>query len=116
MKITRIFSGTDGKSYFEDFEIDLKDNGDIGMLSEKIKTSGIIFRETSGNYNYDWHNAPQKQYIVMLDGEVEIEISDGTKRIFQTGDIILVEDVNGQGHKSKAVNGKPRKSLFITLD
>ena len=116
MKITRIFTGVNGKSHFEDLEIDLNDDGKIGLLSEKIKTTGIIFRETSGNYNYDWHNAPQRQYIVMLDGEVEIEISDGTKRIFRTSDIILAEDITGQGHKSKAVNGKPRKSLFITLD
>ncbi len=116
MKITRIFTRGDGKSYFEDLEIDLNDVGKIGLLSEKIKATGIIFRETSGDYNYSWHNAPQRQYIVMLDGEVEIEISDGTKRIFRTSDIILVEDTTGQGHKSKAVNSQPRKSLFITLD
>jgi len=116
MKITRIFTGSEGKSFFEDLEIDLHDDGEIGMLSERIKTTGIIFRETPGNYDYDWHNAPRKQFIIMLDGEVEIEISDGTKRIFRTGDILLVEDTKGQGHKSKAVDGKPRKSLFITLD
>ena len=81
-----------------------------------MKATGVIFRETSGTYDLDWHNAPRRQYVVMLDGEVEIEIGDGTKRILGTGEILLAEDTTGQGHISRAVEGKPRKSLFITLD
>ena len=34
----------------------------------------------------------------------------------RNGDILLAEDTTGQGHISRAVAGKPRKSLFITLD
>ena len=92
------------------------DKGDIGRLSERIDATGVIFRETAGDYNYKWHNAPCRQYVVMLEGEVEIEVGDGTKRLLSTGEILLAEDTTGQGHISRAVNGKPRKSLFITLD
>ncbi len=116
MKVTRLFTGSDGKSHFEDMDILLEDRGDIGHLSDMIQATGVIFRETQGDYNYDWHNAPQRQYIVMLDGEVEIEIGDGTRRVFRTSDVILAEDITGQGHISRSVEGKPRKSLFITLD
>ncbi len=116
MKVTRLFTGSDGKSHFEDLDIHLEDSGDIGHLSDMVKAAGVIFRETQGDYNYNWHNAPQRQYIVMLDGEVDIETGDGTRRVFRTGDIILAEDITGQGHISRSVAGKPRKSLFITLD
>ena len=51
----------------------------------------------------------------MLEEEVKIEIGDGTKRILGTGEILLAENTTGQGHISRAVNGKPRKSLFIPL-
>ena len=44
------------------------------------------------------------------------KVGDGTVRRFTTGDILLAEDTTGQGHISRAVNGKPRKSLFIALD
>ena len=115
MKVTRLYTGKDGKSHFEDIEIPLKDHGDIGYLSKTFPAKGIIFRETYGNYHYQWHNAPCRQYIVMLEGSVEIETGDGTRRIFQTGDILLVEDTTGEGHYSRAVDGKPRKSLFIPL-
>jgi len=116
MKITRLYTGADQESHFEDFEIELNDAGDIGALSEKVNATGIIFRRTGPDYDYDWHNAPQRQYIIMLDGSVDVEIGDGTVRRFSTGDILLVEDTTGRGHKSKAVNNEPRSSIFVTLD
>ena len=116
MKITRLYTGEDQESHFEDIEIELKDAGNIGELSEKVDATGIIFRRTGPDYDYDWHNAPQRQYILMLDGAVDVEIGDGTVRRFSTGDILLVEDTTGRGHKSKAVNNQPRTSVFVTLD
>ena len=116
MKITRIYTGSDHQSHFEDVEIPLKGDESIGRMSELVRATGIIFRETGGDYDYDWHNAPRRQYVIMLDGDVEIEIGDGTKRTFRTGDVLLAEDTTGQGHISRAVGGKPRKSIFVTLD
>ncbi len=116
MKVTRIYTGSDGESHFEDIDIPLRDAGDIGALSAVFGATGVIFRETSGSYDYHWHTAPRRQYVVMLAGEVDIEIGNGTVRRFSTGDILLAEDTTGRGHISRAVDGKPRKSLFITLD
>jgi hypothetical protein len=116
MTVVRLYTGPDNKSHFEDIQIPLKDAGKIGFISELYKATGVVFRETTGDYNYDFHPAPRRQYVVNLEGEVEIEVGDGTKRIFRTGDILLAEDTTGQGHISRAVAGKPRKSLFITLD
>lgn len=116
MQVTRIYTGTDGESHFEDIEIDLAEAGPIGALSQKIDATGVIFRYTDGAYDYSWHNAPCRQYVVMLEGSVEIEVGDGTRRIFRSGDILLAEDVDGRGHISRAVAGEPRRSLFITLD
>ena len=116
MKVTRIFTGPDGESYFEDIDILLEDQGDIGKTSEMLKATGILFRETGADYHYDWHNAPRRQFVITLEGEVEIEIGDGTKRRFGPGDILLAEDTTGRGHISRAVDHQPRKSIFITLD
>jgi hypothetical protein len=116
MKIVRIFTGPDNQSHFEDIEVPLKDAGKTGFLSEMVKAKGVIFRMTTGEYNYDFHPAPRRQYVVNLEGAVEIEVGDGTKRILGTGDILLAEDTTGQGHISRAVAGKPRRSLFIILE
>lgn len=116
MQITRLYTGSDNESHFEDIEIDLNEAGDIGQLSEKVDATGIIFRRTRPDYDYDWHNAPRRQYIIMLDGAVDVEIGDGTVRRFSTGDILLAEDTTGRGHKSSAVNNQPRTSVFVTPD
>ena len=116
MKVVRLYTGPDNKSHFEDLQVPLKDAGKVGFLSEKVKATGVVFRETTGDYNYDFHPAPRRQYVVNLEGEVEIEVGDGSKRILRTGDVLLAEDTTGQGHISRAVAGKPRRSLFIILD
>ena len=116
MMVVRIYTGPDNKSHFEELQIPLKDAGKTGFLSELMKATGVVFRETTGDYNYDFHTAPRRQLVVNLEGEVEIEIGDGTRRILHAGEILLAEDTTGQGHISRAVAGKPRKSLFIILE
>jgi len=116
MTITRLYTGESGKSHFEDVEIKLKNSGKIGFLSQIEKATGIIFRTNSKDYNYDWHNAPRRQYIIMQEGQVEVTASDGEVRIFNPGDVLLVEDTTGKGHKSRALGNVSRKSIFVTLD
>lgn len=113
--ITRIYSDESGESHFEDLAVPLLDKGPIGFLSDSQEVKGIIFREVLPSYDYDFHNAPHRQYIILLDGGVEIETSLGEKRIFKTGEILLVEDTSGKGHKTKNLENKVRKSIFITL-
>lgn len=116
MKITRLYTGSDGESRFEGVEIPLEDAGEIGRLSAPLPATGVIFRETDPDYDYDWHPAPQRQYIIMLEGELEVEAGDGEKRHFAPGDILLVEDTEGRGHRSRTTNNKVRKTIFVTLD
>lgn len=116
MKITRIYSGSDGQSHIEDVEIPLDDRGPIGALSSLHEATGIVFRETEGDYDLGFHNAPRRQYVVNLDASVEIETGGGVKRVLGPGDILLAEDLTGQGHRSRSVDGRPRRSIFVTLD
>ena len=116
MKVTRLYTGEDGESHFEDREIPLRDGGEIGRLSLPEPATGLIFQETGPDYDYNWHNAPQRQYIIMLNGSVDVEVGDGTVRRFGTGEVLLAEDTAGRGHISRAVDGKARQSLFVTLE
>lgn len=113
--VTRIYSDTNGDSHFEDLNILLKDAGSVGFLSETIATKSIIFREVAPTYDWDFHTAPQRQYIILLDGEIEIETSLGDKRVFKAGNILLVEDTEGKGHKTKNLRPEKRRSVFIIL-
>ena len=48
-------------------------------------------------------------------GEVDITTTDGVQRRFGTGSVLKVEDVDGRGHKSRAVDNAIRKSIFVIL-
>ena len=115
MLITRLYADSDGNSCFETVDVPLSDAGRVGHLSERIPATAVILRETDGEYDYDFHNAPERQLIVMLEGAVDIETSLGDVRRFSTGDIVLAEDVDGAGHRARAVEGQPRRSLFIPV-
>jgi quercetin dioxygenase-like cupin family protein len=115
MTITRIYADAAGESHFEVVEIPLSSRGIVGDLSEAVSVSDLVFRENEAGYDWDFHHAPARQYIVLLDGAIEIETSDGEKRQFRGGDILLVEDIWGKGHRTRHIEPMRRRSLFIKL-
>ena len=116
MKITRVYTGEDGESHFEDLEVALSERGPLGNISQLEPATGIVFRETEGDYDLGFHNAPRRQYVINLDAALELEVGDGTKRVLKPGEVLLAEDTTGRGHKSRAVDGRARRSIFVTLD
>ena len=116
MQVVRVFTGSDDQSHFEDIDIAVPNGSVGGRLSRLIKGSGVIFREVDGNYDLDFHTAPRRQFVVNLFGSVDITVGDGTLRRLGPGEILLAEDLTGQGHKSQAVDGQLRSCLFIPID
>lgn len=115
MNYTRIFSDEKGESHFENVEIALKESGPLGLMSEVLPVRFLQFRENVADYYWDYHNAPARQFIILLDGEIEITTSLDEKRRFGPGDILLVEDTDGKGHRTENINKQTRKSIFIQL-
>ena len=72
-----------------------------------------VYREAAGFHfvsmpaNWDGgepHPAPRRQFIIPLSGEMVFQVSDGEKRVFGAGDVLLVEDTEGKGHVSHMVS------------
>lgn len=114
-RVTRIIADENGESHFKDIEIKLEDKGDIGFLSELQEATGIVFRKVKPDYDFDFHKAPNRQYIILQDGIIQIETSLGEKRTFKQGDILLVEDTTGKGHRTKNIEKATRSSIFVLL-
>ena len=85
-------------------------------LVEDLTPGATVSIITEGDYEFGFHNAPRRQYVINLDAAVEIETGDGTKRVLEAGEVLLAEDTTGRGHISRAVEQKPRRSIFVTLD
>lgn len=115
VKVTRLYTGTDGKTKVEEYEIPLKAQDKGTDLSVVVPAKSVQFRRTNKDYNLDWHPAPARQYVVTLSGESEVELEGGRKIHLGPGNILLVEDTTGQGHISRAIGSGDRISLYIPL-
>ena len=116
MRIHNLYEDESGESHFRDVEVEWTGMTPGGPISDPQGASAVMFRQMPITYDLDWHPAPRKQYVIHLDGDAQITASDGEVRIIKAGEILLVEDVNGKGHKSKNVAGHPYHVVFVALD
>ncbi len=112
MIITKLFTGEDNKSYFIDEDCGHETFQPLGWYSKKFPTSGIMFRDFEAGLLYKMHNAPQPQYIIYLEGEVEVTASGGETRRFKPGDVLFATDLTGEGHISKMITSG--RSVIVT--
>jgi len=112
LRYTRLYTGDDNETHFEDVSVTFayQDYGK-GIPPVWFPVEGI--REAEGFHfvsmpaNWDGgepHPAPRRQFIIPLSGEMVFEASDGEKRVFGAGDVLLVEDTEGKGHVSHMVS------------
>jgi hypothetical protein len=112
MKIVRLYTGRDQKSRFE--EIELKFGGEQKILTTEARPATMaVFRCVPTGTVLDRHPAPRRQYLVTISGSWEIEASQGVKRVFKAGDVMLADDTTGEGHISRVLGGEPH--IFMTV-
>jgi len=114
MKVVRLYTGNDQKSYFE--EIELKFGGDQKTLTTDSRAATmVVFRCVPAGTVLDRHPAPRRQYLVTISGSWEIEASPGVKRVFKTGDVMLADDTTGEGHISRVLGSEPHVFMTVPL-
>jgi uncharacterized cupin superfamily protein len=107
MRIRRIFNGLEGRSEIEELADD--------AFGSMLPATGIQIRSTPAGHFMDWHPAPRRQFVIVLAGEMEIGLEDGSVHTFGPGDVLLAEDVTGKGHTRRVSSTEPRISATIPL-
>ena len=103
-KVVRIFATPDGGSRVEELTI-----------APNAKPIDIT-RMTAGAYRGsgatapDWHTAPRRQFAINMTGELEVELTDGTRRKIGS-DLVYLEDLTGKGHVTRALS--PITNVFL---
>jgi quercetin dioxygenase-like cupin family protein len=106
----RVFTGPDGKSHVEEISL-----GSHPQLKEVQEVETIAFRKMEPGTEMDYHNAPRRQFVITLAGEMEIGLEDGSWHKLGAGDVLLAEDLTGKGHKLRVTSNGPRISAAIPL-
>lgn len=112
MKYIELYTDDDMKSYFKEIQVDAETSQPLGNYSKKYSVKNMIFREFEKGASFDWHTAPQPQYIVYLEGEVEVEASGGEKRTFKPGEVLFATDLVGEGHITRTLT--KGRSIIVT--
>ncbi|MEC9316672.1 MAG: hypothetical protein VX795_05915 [Actinomycetota bacterium] len=103
----------EGETVIEDLEVPSTKQV-RGYETVALPLGGAIFRTRQPAVDMDFHNAPRRQIVVPLEGEVEIETGSGEVRLISPGMALLADDLTGQGHKSK-FRPKNATMLFLLL-
>jgi uncharacterized cupin superfamily protein len=62
------------------------------------------------------HNAPRFQFLVVLQGELEIVTTLGASERLRPGDVLLADDGDSKGHISRDVGDEPLMLMAIAID
>jgi len=108
IEVTRIYTGEDGLTRFGESAIvlsvtDYAPPAPAVAVSPRLPATDIAIARIPAGWFGDWHPAPRRQYALMLTGTFEIETGDGAQRRFPPGSLFLLEDVSGQGHRSRVI-------------
>jgi quercetin dioxygenase-like cupin family protein len=110
MALFRLYTGADGQSHIETMALAKTPDWGKGLA-----TTQIAFRENPAGHFQDWHPAPRRQFVIILSGQLEIGLGDGSKHVFGPGDARLVEDTTGKGHTTKVHGSQSCLTATIPL-
>ncbi len=115
---TRVVTTADGSSAFEDAELQLSaqrvsDDVPPMFVGGLGPASGVVFVVLT-DMN-EPHPASEPQWVVMLRGVIEVEVSGGACRRFGPGDLVFATDTTGRGHITRTVGDGPCEALGIVV-
>jgi quercetin dioxygenase-like cupin family protein len=113
--VVRLYAGADQQSHFEDVKLHYTSRGDRSESAEVIARSGMLVRRFEADRTNPWHHAPGRYAVFTLCGAVDISVGDGSLRRVGPGQVLIAEDLSGQGHQTREVGPEPRVSVFVPL-
>lgn len=114
-----LYSDANGVSHFRDETVKLEStpgpHGDDGALSTYTLrgTQGAQFLALKHGAREDWHTAPRRMFLIVLQGTAQVTASDGEVRRFGPGSMLLMDDAKGKGHITEAVGNVDHVTLTI---
>ncbi|MCC7462410.1 MAG: hypothetical protein IT480_08105 [Gammaproteobacteria bacterium] len=117
----RLTPGTDGVARFSTCSLGFVPLGVPGVEAvldvHRIGDArGVLFARLRAGTTEDWHPAPRRQFMVCVQGVVEVTAGDGEQRRIAPGGFLLLEDTTGQGHRTHAPGPEDHIALAIPVE
>jgi uncharacterized cupin superfamily protein len=117
-----LFTDTDGIAKFREEAVPMPEGNPQALLSALAPSGGYQLRHSPVGFRSQFHCTVTTQWVVILQGQMEIGLQDGTSRIFSPGDHFYSADVlpagatfdpKVHGHWSRQVGDVPLQTLFV---
>jgi hypothetical protein len=131
LSFTHLWADASGVSHFRDenlsFEAATPENPTAGTTARtnpdpEALVSLPLRGATGATFLYlkraaveDWHRAPRRMYLIAVQGMSEVTAGDGEVRRFGLGSIVLMDDLTGKGHITRAVGNVDHIALTIPV-
>jgi hypothetical protein len=131
LSFTHLWADANGVSHFRDeklgFEAATPENPTAGTASRTNPDPEALVAlplrgATGATFLYlkraaveDWHRAPRRMFLIAVQGMSEVTASDGEVRRFGLGSIVLMDDLTGKGHITRAVGDVDHIALTIPV-
>jgi len=117
-----LFTDTDGHARFRERPIALDQGTPAARLSALLATQGCQFRRSPVGFASDFHCTTAPQWLVVLRGQMEIGLRDGSARVFGPGECFysndtlpagVAFDAARHGHRSRQLGDEALVTLFV---
>lgn len=114
-----LYSDANGVSHFRDETVRLQSiagpHGPDGALATYTLAGngGAQLLSLKQGAREDWHTAPRRMFLIVVQGTAEVTASDGEVRRFGPGSVILMDDTTGKGHITRNVGSMDHVAVTI---
>ena len=119
---TVLFTDSDGRAKFREETLALSEGTPQAALSPLMASGGYQLRQSPVGFRSSFHCTGSPQWLIVLRGQMEIGLQDGSSRVFGPGDHFYSADTlpagatfdpTVHGHWSRQVGTEPLITLFV---
>jgi hypothetical protein len=119
---TVLATGADGRAHFRDESLPLSEGSPAARVSPLMASGGYQLRESPIGFRSEFHCTGAQQWLFVLQGRMEIELQDGSTRVFGPGQHFYSADTLPEGatfdpslhgHRSRQLGDEALVTLFV---
>ena len=120
MQYIRLYADENVETHFEQVPMELSETdyrppAPLMFVSHAYETDALQFVRLPAGWVGDGIHPPQHQFMLCLEGRLEIRLSDGSRRSFRPGSTVLMENTSGKGHRSEVKGSKDFVAAIIPV-
>lgn len=120
--LPELFTDIDGVAKFRDIRLNLSEGSPAARLSPLAQGAGHQFRMSPVGFRSNFHCTTTPQWLIVLQGAMEIGLQDGSSRVFKAGQCFysndtlpagVAFDAAVHGHWSRQVGDESLVTVFV---